>query len=75
MGVTTVLVRDGSGLVERGEVLLLDGRPVDDGGFPLRQTGEVVEVRGWGVLGGTCLVWVNDGGVEVLVRQPNTGGK
>jgi hypothetical protein len=62
--------RTDSGLLEPVTLPVIDGDLCDPRGYPLARTDETAELVGWGESDGPARVWINEGGREILVPEP-----
>jgi len=60
-------VRDEGGALSIVRVLKMDGKVCDMMGIPMERTDETVELQGWP--DDEAQVYLNDGGLEVLVAE------
>lgn len=61
------MARDDSGVLCLIDILHNGMAPCDSFGVPLEETGETVNILGWGELDGVRSVWQNDVGGEDVI--------
>ena len=67
-----LMVNRHNGLLHRVCLLREDGEYLDGCGYPLDRTPETRELHGWGDMDGRARVYLNAGGIEVLIHEEAT---